>query len=367
MNRKKEITKVSIIGIIVNFLLVGFKAMIGFLSGSIAIILDAVNNLSDALSSIITIIGTALAGKKPDKKHPYGYGKIEYFSSLFIAIIIFGTGITSFYESFKKILNPTAVEYSKVMLVIIASGVLVKAVLGRFVKKRGEKLNSDSLVASGKDAMFDAIISASTLLGALILYFAKFNIDGYVGVIISIFVIKAGLEIIIESFDSLIGNRIDSELSTNIKAEINQFEKVNGSYDLALHQYGPEDIIGSVHIEVDDDVTARELHMLTRKITEHIFEKFGVILTVGIYASNNLESKSHMIKAAVRDIAATHDTFINLHGFYLDEDKKTISFDVVFDFKEKRKHEIRDEIVAIMKEKYPEYEVRIIIDNDYSD
>ena len=167
-SRDKVIIKTSIIGIVTNIFLAGFKAAIGIASNSIAVILDAVNNLSDALSSVITIAGTKLAARLPDKKHPLGYGRIEYLSAMIVSGIVLYAGITSAVESVKKIIEPESPEYSTISLVIIAVAVVVKLVLGKYVKAQGEKVNSGSLIASGSDATFDAVLSFSVLVSAII-------------------------------------------------------------------------------------------------------------------------------------------------------------------------------------------------------
>ena len=367
MNRLKKIIKVSIIGIITNIFLVIFKAIIGFISGSISIIMDALNNLSDALSSIITIIGMILSGKKPDKKHPYGYGKIEYLSSLTIAIIILATGASSLIESIKKIKNPTIATFTPIMLIIIIVGIITKLLLGKYVKKQGEKLNSDSLIASGSDALFDSIISLSTLISALISYIFKLSIDGYLGVIISIIIIKSAIEIILDSFNNIIGTRIENNLSLKIKQSINKYKEVLGTYDLILHEYGPEKMIGSIHIEIKDDLNAKDIHSLTRKITEEIYEDFGVILTVGIYATNTYNDEYAKIKKNIRSILKKYPTIIQFHGYYVDSDTSQISFDLIFDFKEKESLKIKNEIINKLNKLYPNYDFNIIIDNDFSD
>ena len=186
--REKVIVRTSVIGIVVNILLAGFKAFVGILSNSVAVVMDAVNNLSDALSSVITIIGTRLAGKKPDKKHPLGYGRIEYLSAMIISVIVLYAGVTSLVESVKKIIHPETPDYSAVSLLIIAVAVGAKIFLGQFVKKQGEKVKSDSLIASGSDALFDSIISASTLVAALIYLFAGVSLEAWLGTVISVFI-----------------------------------------------------------------------------------------------------------------------------------------------------------------------------------
>ena len=160
-NREKTVIKTSVISIISNIVLASFKAFVGFLANSIAIISDAVNNLSDALSSIITIVGTKLAGKAPDRKHPYGYGRIEYMTSFIVSAIVLYAGITAMVESIKKIIYPEIADYSIITIVILIAGIIVKFALGLYVKKKGKQVNSDSLVASGSDAFNDAILSIS--------------------------------------------------------------------------------------------------------------------------------------------------------------------------------------------------------------
>ena len=185
-SRDQIIIRTSIIGIAANIFLAGFKAFVGILSNSIAIVLDAVNNLSDALSSVITIVGTKLAGRAPDKKHPLGYGRIEYLSAAIISVIVLYAGVTSFTESVRKIIHPETPDYSALTLVIVASGVLVKILLGRYVRATGEKVGSDSLVASGSDALNDSIISASTLVAAVLYIKAGWSLEAWLGAVISV-------------------------------------------------------------------------------------------------------------------------------------------------------------------------------------
>ena len=205
--RDKVITRTSIIGIAANVALAGFKAVVGILSNSIAIVLDAVNNISDAGSSVITIIGTKLAGKQPDRKHPFGHGRIEYMSAMIIAVLVLYAGITSLTESIGAILHPEEPSYGAAALVIVAVAVVVKIVLGRYVKGVGEKVNSDSLVNSGTDAMMDSVISASTLVAAVIFLLTGISLEAWLGVIISAVIIKAGIDMLRETLSELLGDR----------------------------------------------------------------------------------------------------------------------------------------------------------------
>ncbi len=363
MTRQEKIVKTSIIGIVVNLILVAFKATIGILVNSIAITLDAVNNLTDALSSIITIIGAKLAGKAPDKNHPYGYGRIEYFSSVIIAAIVLWAGITALMESWPKIFNPDVTSYTTVSLVIIAVAVAVKFLLGRYVKGVGESINSQALVASGSDAFFDAILSLSTLVAAIISIVWHISLEGILGVIISIVIIKASIDMLRETVDSMIGSRVDSELSQKIKSSICEIPGVYGAYDLSLHNYGPEDMQGSVHVEVDDSLTALEIHNLSRQISFKIYEEFSIILTVGIYARND---KFAEIRDDLEKIASEYEEVLEVHGFIVYEEQNLITFDIIVDFDADRQ-KVKSEILEKIRARYPKFNYLIIDDYDISD
>lgn len=363
MDRQKIIIRTSIIGIVVNLILVAFKATIGILVNSIAITLDAINNLTDALSSIITIIGAKLAGRAPDKNHPYGYGRIEYFSSVIIAVIVLWAGITALQESWPKIFHPDVTSYTTVSLVIVAVAVVVKFVLGRYVKGVGEKINSQALVASGSDAFFDGILSFSTLIAAIISIFYHISLEGILGVIISIVIIKASIDILKETIDSMIGARVDSELSKKIKNSVEEVDGVYGAYDLSLHNYGPEQMFGSVHVEIDDNLTASEIHTLTRQITMKIYKEYSIALTVGIYARND---KFNNIRSDLDEIISKYEEILEIHGFYVYEDLNLISFDMIVDFDADRK-QVKNQVLDEIKAKQPEFKYVIIDDYDVSD
>lgn len=268
----------------------------GIIAGSIAVTLDAVNNLSDALSSVITITGTKLAAKSADKKHPFGYGRIEYLSAMIISLIVLYAGITSLTESVKKIFHPEKAEYSTLSLVIIAVAVVVKIMLGRHFVKVGRKVNSDSLVASGKDATMDSIISASTLVAAFIFIFTGLSLESYLGAVISLFIIKSGIEMLSQTLSEILGERADAKLARDIKSTVLRFQEVSGVYDLVLNNYGPDSYNGSLHIEVPDTFSAGQIDTLTRKITAEVYIKNCVILTaVSVYSVN---TKNPEIQAA---------------------------------------------------------------------
>lgn len=365
-NREKIIVRTSVAGILTNIFLAGFKAMVGILSHSISVTLDAVNNLSDALSSVITIIGTKLAGKLPDKKHPLGYGRVEYLSAMIVSGIVLYAGITSAVESVKKVIHPQAPSYGVLSLVIIGVAVGVKIVLGKFVKKQGEKVKSGSLIASGSDAMFDAVLSASVLAAALIYMATGISLEAYVGVIISVIIIKSGIEMMKETLDQILGQRADRETTDKIKKIMSEEPEVKGVYDLILYNYGPNRNLASAHVELADTMTVKEVDTLTRRMEIKVYQKTGVILAgVGVYSFNTSDTEAARIQNQVEKIVMTHDWVVQMHGFYLDSESKAIRFDVVmsFDIEPKKGLGILyDEV----RKAFPDYRIMITPDVDVS-
>ena len=366
--REKEIIKVSIIGIIANLFLAAFKAAIGALTNSIAITLDAVNNLSDVLSSIITIIGTRIASRKPDKKHPLGHGRVEYLSAGLIAIIVLYAGITSLVESVKKILNPSEPEYTNIALIIVAVAVVVKLVLGSYVKSKGKKLNSDSLVASGEDARLDAVISASTVVAALIYIFWGVSLESYLAALISLVIIKAGYEMISETLSEIIGERIDKDVIDELKQTIMEFEDVYGVYDVILHNYGPDTLIGSLHIEVLDTYTAGQLDELERHLMKAAYDKNNIILAgISVYARNSKDDRAKQDFEKVRRLVMSHKYVLQMHGFYINYEEKIMNFDIILDFDSPNRNEEYMHILSDVQEAFPDFAIGITLDLDVSD
>ena len=366
-DREKVIVRTSFVGIVTNLLLVEFKAFVGLMSHSIAVILDAVNNLSDALSSVVTILGAKLGAKQPDKKHPLGYGRIEYLSSMIVAALVLYAGLTSLVESVKKIIHPEAAEYSAVSLIIIAVAILVKLGLGTYVKRQGQRVNSGALAASGSDALFDAILSASVLASAVIYLIWGVSLEAYVGVVISGFILKAGVEMMIETLNDIIGKREDAETTRELKRIICEEEGVLGAYDVTLFNYGPNRNYGSVHIELPDTLTVDEVDRMTRRIQSDVFGRTGVILTgIGVYSFNTKDDEAARMRNAIQKTVLDHDWALQMHGFYADTEKKTLRFDVVMSFDVDRK-EALETLYGEVSALYPAYTALIVPDVDVSD
>ena len=368
--REREIVKTSVIGIVGNAFLVAFKAFVGILAGSIAIIMDAVNNFTDALSSTITIAGTKLAGKKPDKKHPYGYGRIEYLTSTLIAVLILFAGAMAVYESIKSIIdhfqNGTMPTFEIYSIVIVAVAIGVKIAIGLFFRKKGQKVESDALKASGMDALFDSVLSTATLIGVLVAKFAVVYLEGYLGIAIGLFILKSGFEVLRESLSSMIGDRFEKDYVVAIKENINKIEGVRGCYDLILNNYGHDRNIGSVHIGVRDDLTAKEIQAIERNISLLMYRKYHTIMTVGIYADNQSDAFSRDIFEKVCAVVKEHPHVLQTHGFYVDESAKVISFDLVISFDDPNPTETIRAIKECVEAQNEGYQVFVQYDQDFS-
>ena len=362
--REKIVIRTSLVGIVTNILLAAVKGLFGVLTNSISYTLDAVNNFTDVLSSVVTIIGTKLAGKEPDKNHPFGYGRVEYLTTIIIAAIIGYVGITSMIDSVDKIIEPVEADYSVAALAFMFMAILMKVALGNYFISVGKKVNSGALVASGKDALYDALLSASVFTSAIILVLAGVSLDAYVGLVISVFITKAGILLIFDALDDILGHRADNELVGEIKKTICEEELVNGAYDLILHNYGPNRIVGSVHVEVPGDMDAIELDMLERRIVKRVAEKHRVLIgAVGIYAVDN-DPRVKEIREDVLRIVRSHPEVIQTHGFRLDLEKKVINLDMIIDFDVKGREAVFEQIKAEVRERYPDYTIEFVLDLD---
>ena len=366
--RGRTIVRTSLIGIFANVLLAGFKAVVGAASGSVAIVMDAVNNLSDAASSIITIVGTKLAGRPADKKHPFGYGRMEYLSAMVISLIVLYAGITSLQESVKKIIHPQTPEYTAVTLVIVAVAVLVKIVLGRFVKATGKRVNSDSLVNSGQDAIMDSVISASTLAAAAIYLTTNVSLEAWLGAVISAVIIKSGIDMLRETLSEILGEEVSADLARKIKADVCSFPEVRGAYDLVLNNYGPDVYNGSIHVEVCDTLNADEIDNLTRAISAKVYQKEGVLLTaISVYSYNTKDPEVTQMRDKLIRILKENPNVLQVHGFYVEKEQKAMRFDMVVSFNEKDRGKLYRDMLEKVREAFPDYQITAAMDTDFSE
>ncbi|MBR1846520.1 MAG: cation transporter [Bacilli bacterium] len=365
--RNKKIVRTSLVGILGNIALIAMKAFIGFITGSSSIISDAINNLSDAMSSTVTIIGTKLSAKKPNKKHPYGYGRIEYLTATVVAALIVFAGCSAIYESITSLFRGEKPTYDWVAFLVIGLGIAIKLSLGIFFRIQGKRLDSAALKNSGTDALFDVALSASTLVTALVSHFAQVYLEGYAGILIGLFILRSGVLAMKESLSPILGERIDDKWAREIKADICAHPMVRGAYDLIIHSYGESEKIGSIHIEVADDITAKEIFALEREIQTYMFEKHGIIMTVGIYASNDTEPLAKEIKTKLLCYVHEIPDILQCHGYYLDQERQYVTFDLIVNIASKRSGEdIASEIIGKLEKDYPSLRFHANLDQDIS-
>lgn len=368
LDRNRQIVRTSSLGIAANVLLATLKAAVGALTGSIAIVLDAVNNLSDALSSIITIVGACLALRPADHHHPYGHGRMEYLTAIVIASIILAAGVTSLRESIVAMLHPTAPSYDPVSLAIIMVTVGVKLALGHHFAAVGRRVASESLVASGIDATMDAAISSATVLAAILYLTLGIGTEAWLGAVISLIIIRSGMEMLRESLSKVLGERVDPEVAHKVKSTVEAIRGVRGAYDLFLHDYGPERMQGSVYVTVDETMTAAQIDALTKRVQEQVLLSCDVdLVAVGIYATNADGSEAAAMRSEVAHIVWAHEHVREMHGFYVDEGRRIVRFDVVIGFEDHDRDATCAAIVEECERAFPAYRFAVVLDSDVSD
>ena len=363
--RRKKIIGVSIIGIVANLLLGVLKAVLGLLSGSIALISDALNNITDSSSSLITIVGTKLAAKAPDKQHPFGHGRTEYLTSLLIGGIVFLTGFQSLISSVKAVFNKEDINTDITTVIIIIATIAAKVLLGTFTENSGKKLNSTALIASGADAKNDAVVSVVTLISSILYMFAKISVDGIAGVIISVFILKTAYEVLSDTIKKLLGERVDGEMVRGIKDIVRNTEGVINCFDLILNDYGPDFYTGSINVEIEDDRSIGEMYPILHEAQTKIYNKYNVFLVFGFYSVDVDDERYIKIKSLLKNYKENERHIINYHGIVIDEKDKTIYCDITRDF-DITSETVIENVNRILKEEFPEYNIHVNIDTEFS-
>jgi len=366
MKRIKKINQASIIGIFTNLLLGIIKITLGFLTNSIAIMSDAVNNFSDSISAIITIITMQVASKGATKKHPFGFGRVEYFSGAIIAAIVLITGAEFLKVSVVRIFQVEKTNFSLLAIIILIISIVAKIILGKYTKKIGTVYHSVALIASGDDALSDAVITAVTLFGALITLISGYNLDGILGVFVSLVILKTGVEILWDIISKLLGERNDIELAQKLIAAIKEYDQILGAYDLILHNYGPEVFIGDVNVELADNLSIREAYAIIKPMRVKIFEEYGVLLYVGFYSVNKTDEKLMKIEQQVRKIVLQNPLVLQIHAFTVYEELQILAFDVVIAFECQDIFALKAEIIKNVSQAFPEYQVKTTLEKDFS-
>lgn len=365
MDREKQIVRASVISIVGNILLAVTKGVVGTATGSIAIALDAINSLTDALASVIAVIGARLAGRKADREHPFGYGRIEYLSSIVIASLILAAGISSFVESVRSIIHPTEPQYTVVSLVIVACAAIVKFGLGFFLLRTGKRLGAGSLVGSGTDSLMDGGVSTATLIAGILFLATGIKIESWLAACISILITKSGLRLLIDTASKLLGERVSPKVAAQVEREARAIDEVRLASGVVLLDFGPEKVAGAMHVTVDGQMTVAEFDGVARAVQARVFEKTGVTLAgVTPYADTVYDDSVRDVRSAVGRIVWGHEHVVELRGLYVDVDTHTVRFDAIVEFGVRDRNKVRAQIISACEECCPDwtFEARVLPD-----
>lgn len=364
-SREGIITTTSGLGIIVNLLVASAKVIVGFLASSIAIVSEGVNNAADALTSILTLVGTKLAGKHPDKNHPFGYGRIEYLTSLVIAVLILVTGIEMLTSSIKLIFNPEPLSISYLSLAIVAVSAVIKFCLGVYTIKMGKKAGSGALEAVGLDCRNDSFVSVVTIISALVFLLFHKSIDAYAGVFTSALIIKAGVEVLKDTISELIGRPGEKELASQLYKEIISTEGIIGAADMMLHNYGPDAYSGSVNIEIDHSKTVGEVYQFIHKLQLDIMHKYDVTMVFGIYAVDDDHEVTKQLRKTIGTFVKKTDGVKSFHAIYLDPDSDLLYCDLIVEYSLRDWEALEKDFKDYMAAYYPDKEVVLTIETEF--
>ena len=365
LSRNTIITRTSWLGILANVLMAIVKIIIGVLTSSIAIISEGVNNATDSLTAVIALIGTKLANKHPDKKHPFGYRRIEYLTGLVIATIIVVTGIEMLTTSTKIIFNPTKLSISYISLIIIAISAIIKFTLGTYTIKIGKKVNSIALEAVGIDGRNDSFISIITIVSALFFLILNISIDAYAGIIISVLIIKSGFNALKDTISELLGRPGQKELADKIYKEIHNTKEIINAADMMLHNYGPNTWSGSVNVEVDHAKTVGEIYQVIHKLQLKIMHEYKVVMVFGIYAVDHDHEDVKTIRQDIDIFVSKNKHIKSIHAMYLDPQTNKIYCDFVVDYDLKDWNTLKENFLEYMAKKYPNNEIELTIETEF--
>ena len=363
--REGIISGTSVLGIIVNLLIAAIKIVLGLLANSIAIVSEGVNNASDALTSVLTLVGTKLAGKKPNRKHPFGYGRIEYLTSLIIAILILVTGFEMIKSSVELILHPKPMVISLIALMAVAISAVIKFFLGVYTIKQGRKADSGSLTAVGLDCRNDSFVSVITIASAIVFLVFEVSVDAYVGIFTSLIILKAGFEVLKDTVGELLGKPGKEELAAKIYREVRSTEGVLGAADMMLHNYGPDAYSGSVNIEMDHEKTVGEVYGVLHELQLRIMDEYKVTMVFGIYAVDNDHEEVKQIRKTITNFVVNQEHVKSFHAVYLDPNSPRLYCDFIVDYDLKDWDALRRDFTAYMAEHYADKEIILTIETEF--
>lgn len=359
----------SVVGVICNLILFGIKLGVGIVINSISVMADAFNNLSDAASSIISFIGVKLAERPADKEHPFGHGRFEYIAALAVAFLILQVGFTLFKSSFAKILKPEAVTFHPILTGILLVSILVKVWLMFFNRKLGNRINSAVMKATAADSMGDVLVTSATIISAVVAGLTGLQIDGYIGVVVSIFVMIAGIGIAKETLEPLLGQAVDRKMYETITEMVESYEGIVGSHDLIIHSYGPSHRMATIHAEVPNDIDFEQAHETIDQIERDVLEKLDIFLVIHM---DPIEVNNKTVlekKDMILDIIKRLEPKASIHDFRLVNGEFHINliFDLVvpFSYTKTDEQHLLANIVEEVRKRDPRYQCIITLENSY--
>ncbi|HAX51546.1 MAG TPA: cation-efflux pump [Lachnospiraceae bacterium] len=359
----------SVVGVICNIILFAIKLIAGLIINSISIMADAFNNLSDAASSIISFIGVKLAERPADKEHPFGHGRFEYIAALVVSFLILQVGLTLFKSSFKKVLKPEAVSFNPVLIAILCASILVKVWLMLFNRKLGNRINSTVMKATAADSMGDVLVTASTIISAIIAGVTGLKIDGYIGLAVSIFVMISGFQIAKDTLEPLLGQAVDRKIYRTISDMVESYEGIVGSHDLIIHSYGPTHRMATIHAEVPSDINFEKAHDTIDKIERDVLEKLDIFLVIHMdpieVNNKTVVEKKDMVMGIIGELepkASIHDFRLVNGEFHIN-----LIFDLVipFSYSKEQEQNLLKNIVEKVRQQDARYQCIITLENSY--
>ena len=364
-SREGIITATSGLGIITNLLIALIKVIVGALASSIAIVSEGVNNAADALTSVLTLIGSKLAGKHPDAKHPFGYGRVEYLTSLVVSGLILFTGIEMLISSVKLIFEGSELSVSYVSLIIVAASAVIKYLLGVYTVKMGKKAESGALTAVGLESRSDSFASVITIASSAVFLIFGFSLDAYAGIITSALIIKAGAEVLKDTVSELLGRPGEKELAQKLYGIIRKTDGIINAADMMLHNYGPDAWSGSVNVEIDHEKTVGEVYALLHELQLRIMHEHNVTMVFGIYAVDNDHEDVRAVRKTINTFVKANEHISSYHAVYLEPGTNKIYCDFIVDYTLKDWDKLKAEFLDYMKAHYPQNEVVLTVETEY--
>ncbi|MGI6095123.1 MAG: cation diffusion facilitator family transporter [Lachnospiraceae bacterium] len=359
----------SIVGILCNVLLFAVKLMVGLTMHSIAVMADAFNNLSDALSSVIGFVGVKMASKPADKEHPFGHGRMEYIAALIVAFLVIEVGFTFFKDSIRKITNPEEITFNLLPFCILVLSVGVKLWMAMFNRKFGKRIDSKVMLATSADSLGDVITTSATIVSILISHFAGVNIDAAAGMLVSLVVMWAGVSIARETLEPLLGAAADPELYRQITEMVESYDGIEGTHDLIIHNYGPGRSMASIHAEVPRDVDIEVSHEIIDRVERDVSRELNLFLVIHMDPVEVRDEEILRAKQEVDQIMQSIDEKLSFHDFRMvnGENQINLIFDMVvpYVYDKEKMERLKMEVSDRMKQKDSRYQCVITIDRSF--